>query len=252
MESWRPQGHCRRIDDGNSSHNAIAGHFTYTPHAGIRWGGTSTGGVSLFAQLWQQYGFGGVWSDTELPIVTSASADQSSLHRNTNIQFSWTATDNVAVHHTALYLYQNGVAVDTSLYGVVGGSIDARITVGAEYILNTGNGTYPWTVFNTLQPGSYRIKVVAWDTAGQPSSGTLDGGGQRYKWIDFVVANAAPTISNFSNTSTLEDTASAQLTFTVADLETAADALVVSATSSDPTLVPIANISLAAVVLLEH
>ncbi|MBE2223048.1 MAG: peptidoglycan DD-metalloendopeptidase family protein [Anaerolineae bacterium] len=37
--------------------NAIAGQFTYTPHAGTGWGGSSDGGVNLFYQIWNNFGF---------------------------------------------------------------------------------------------------------------------------------------------------------------------------------------------------
>ncbi len=43
--------------------NAVAGQFTYTPHAGEGWGGAA-GGVHLFYQIWNDFGFGSGLSDT--------------------------------------------------------------------------------------------------------------------------------------------------------------------------------------------
>jgi surface-anchored protein len=57
-------------------------------------------------------------------------------------------------------------------------------------------------------------------------------------------ANTAPTISDVANQSTSEDTPTSAIAFTVGDAETAAAALVVTATSSNTTLVPHANIVL--------
>jgi len=132
--------------------------------------------------------------DAEPPVVTSAAANKNVLEQGEDIQFSWTATDNVAVDHVSLYLYQNGQHIDTSGYGVTGGNLDGRIALGAENIPSNGSGSFDWTVFNSLPAGDYRIKVVAWDTAGNPSSGTLPGGELRYKWIDFSVV-AAPAFA---------------------------------------------------------
>ncbi len=56
--------------------------------------------------------------------------------------------------------------------------------------------------------------------------------------------NSAPFISNLVDRTVMENEATATLPFTVGDTETSADRLVVSATSSNPTLVPAANIQL--------
>ena len=59
-----------------------------------------------------------------------------------------------------------------------------------------------------------------------------------------ITVNNAPTISNVGNLSTNEDTATAAIPFIVGDIETAAASLAVSGTSSNPALVPNANIVL--------
>ena len=54
--------------------------------------------------------------------------------------------------------------------------------------------------------------------------------------------NDAPTITDLADTSTPEDTATSALAFTIGDVETAAASLTVTATSSDTTLIPNANL----------
>ena len=60
----------------------------------------------------------------------------------------------------------------------------------------------------------------------------------------FSKTNTAPTISDITNQTTNEDTATSAIPFTVGDLETTADYLTVTATSSNTALVPNGNISL--------
>jgi hypothetical protein len=55
-------------------------------------------------------------------------------------------------------------------------------------------------------------------------------------------SNTAPTISNIADVTTAQNTATAAIAFTVGDSQTAAGSLVLSRTSSNPTLVPVANV----------
>lgn len=77
---------------------------------------------------------------------------------------------------------------------------------------------------------------------------TLTSGTQTKRMqVNFTVAgldNAPPTIAGLTNQSTGINTATAALAFTVADSGTTAGSLIVSATSSNPTLVSISNIAL--------
>ena len=59
-----------------------------------------------------------------------------------------------------------------------------------------------------------------------------------------VLAQTAPTISSIPNRSTVESTVSAVTNFTVGDLETPAADLIITAQSSDPVLIPNANIAI--------
>src|SRR5207302_6351227 len=60
--------------------------------------------------------------------------------------------------------------------------------------------------------------------------------------VDGPVSNTPPTISDILDRSTLEDTSTGPISFTVGDAETAASSLVVNDSSSNPALVPNSNI----------
>ena len=60
--------------------------------------------------------------------------------------------------------------------------------------------------------------------------------------LTVTAVNDAPTISDVADKTTNEDTATAALGFTVGDVETAAGSLTSRASSSNTTLVPVANI----------
>ncbi len=56
-------GTAKQTQDGvwvTPATRAVAGQFTYTPYAGVQWGGNraSVGGVYLFYDAWQRFGFG--------------------------------------------------------------------------------------------------------------------------------------------------------------------------------------------------
>ena len=101
--------------------------------------------------------------------------------------------------------------------------------------INVGNLTSS-TVSGLLESRTYSFYVVAYNASGVesvPSNG-----------INYTVpsANTAPTISTIADLSTAQNTATAAIAFTVGDAQTAAGSLVVSGASSNPTLVPGANI----------
>ncbi len=77
------------------------------------------------------------------------------------------------------------------------------------------------------------------DGAARPASGSWDLGGYVY-----ATANTPPSISSIANQTITAGASTGPLAFTVSDAQTAAGSLTVSANSSNPTLVPNANISL--------
>ncbi len=62
--------------------------------------------------------------------------------------------------------------------------------------------------------------------------------------LTVAAVNSAPTISNVTDKSTNEDTATTAIPFTVGDAQTAAGSLAVTRSSSNTTLVPLANVVL--------
>lgn len=136
----------------------------------------------------------------------------------------------------------------------------ANGTVGVLYtqalMATGGTGTVTWTLapFNYLPPGmtlgsngilsgtptargQFIFNVVASDQASH----------NFVKAISLSIVpppNTAPTISVIANQTTNEDTATAAIAFTIGDAETAAASLTVTASSSNTTLVPNANILL--------
>jgi hypothetical protein len=63
--------------------------------------------------------------------------------------------------------------------------------------------------------------------------------------VTIIAANDAPTITPIADQAPLEDTATGDIAFTISDAESAAGTLTVTATSSDQSLVPDGNITLA-------
>jgi glucose/arabinose dehydrogenase len=84
------------------------------------------------------------------------------------------------------------------------------------------------------QAGSATITVTV-------SDGTLTAGDSFVLTVN-PASNTAPTISDISNRTVNEDGTTGAIAFTIGDAETAASALAVSGSSSNPTLVPNGNI----------
>lgn len=83
--------------------------------------------------------------------------------------------------------------------------------------------------------GPDTLGVVSTDAGGLNDSDSVS--------ITVTAVNDAPTISDITDLSTPEDTATSPVSFTIGDVETAATALVVSGSSGNATLVPNANIA---------
>ncbi|MDA1052184.1 MAG: Ig-like domain-containing protein [Planctomycetota bacterium] len=179
--------------------------------------GDSTNGESVDDRASSVFEIG-VVADTQHPVVTSAHADKTSVMQGEIIELFWSAQDNIAIDHVALYLYQGAAVVDTNVFGVPEGHLDGRIAVGAENIATDGDGSFKWKVFGDLPAAEYRIKVVAWDTSGNPSNALPTD----FKWVEFIVRESVdddikPTVAltsphtgnfNVGDTLTIEGSAS--------------------------------------------
>jgi hypothetical protein len=128
-------------------------------------------------------------------------------------------------------------------------------TLPADLILTRGSSNTNLipveNIVITGLEGSRTVRVTP--AADQVGSAVItftvtDGGGLSTN-TSFVVtvapANAAPTISHVPHQHTLVGVPTAAVPFTVSDVETPASSLNVTATSSNPSLIPAANIALA-------
>jgi len=93
----------------------------------------------------------------------------------------------------------------------------------------TAIGVTPTHTFSA--PGNYTVSLTATDTFGLAGSATAR-----------IHVNAPPAISNIGMRSVNEDTSTGPINFVIGDAETPAANLTLSATSSNPTLVPVSNI----------
>ena len=96
------------------------------------------------------------------------------------------------------------------------------------------NGTFTYTPAVNFN-GTDSFTYTASDGNGEEDTATVT--------ITVNAVNDAPTISNITDQTILEDSNTGDLTFTVSDVDSAADGLTFSGSSSDTTLVPNANIT---------
>lgn len=100
----------------------------------------------------------------------------------------------------------------------------------------TASGATSWNVMGlTLAIGTNLFTVTARDVAGNTGSDAI--------LVTYTPPNTAPTISDITDKTTDRNVATPDLSLTVGDNETAAGSLALSATSSNPALVPLANIT---------
>jgi hypothetical protein len=111
------------------------------------------------------------------------------------------------------------------------------VLVPADHIVLGGSGASRTLILipATNQAGTATITVVVSDGALTASDTFL---------LTVNAVNDVPTLSDIPDLSINEDTATSAILFTIGDVETPAGSLVVSATSSNPALVPAGNIVL--------
>ena len=109
------------------------------------------------------------------------------------------------------------------------------VAAGSTSAINAGNVTSN-TVPGLLETKTYSFYVVSYNASGVESVPS--------NVISYTVpsANTAPTILNIADQTITQNTATAAIPFTVGDAQTAAGSLIVTGASSNPTLVPAANI----------
>jgi gliding motility-associated-like protein len=129
---------------------------------------------------------------------------------------------------------------------------DAETAAGSLTVAGSSSNTTLAPVASISFGGSGANRTITiTPAAGQSGTSTITitvSDGTDNVSTDFTLtvtaANTAPTISAIANQSTAQDTPTGAIAFTVGDAETAPGSLTVAGTSSNTTLVPVANISL--------
>lgn len=143
----------------------------------------------------------------------------------------------------------SGTAITLTWSAVEGGtySVDASPnqttwTSKATGIVSSGiSSSSAYTAVGTAGTEYGRVNrtaIATYDSNGQSTATTAQATTTSYT----LGGNAAPTISTVASQSTLQNIATGAIAFTVGDQETAAASLTVSASSSNTTLVPNANL----------
>ncbi len=115
-------------------------------------------------------------------------------------------------------------------------SSDEAVVPGANIVLGGSGADRTVTVTPAAnQTGASTIRITV-------SDGTASASDEFVLTVEAVTDG--PTISDIADATVDEDTATGAIAFTVGDAETPVESLTLSATSSDPALVPVANIVL--------
>lgn len=192
------------------------GIFPYA--VGPQYNGNATGGrVSIIAEAVTVY----FDINNALPTITPI-ANKVTLLNTATSAIGFTVGD---LETAASSLSVSGSSSDTNLVP------NANIVFGGS----GANRTVTVTPANG-QTGSATITVTVTDASNGSASASF--------LLNVNLTNSLPTITGLSNRTTKEDTATGVIGFGIGDLETAAGSLSVSASSSNATLVPDANILL--------
>lgn len=126
--------------------------------------------------------------------------------------------------------------VDTPLASVtVSVANDNAALMPSANLTMTGPGTY--TYGGTLVPDGNGVVTLTFSADDGTDIGTFP------VVITVNAVNDAPTIGAVADLAIDEDVASGPIAFTVADVDDAAGTLTLTATSSDPTVIPVANVT---------
>ena len=111
VSGWRV-GVAKTTQDGVSvtpATRAVAGQFTYTPYAGIQWGGNraGVGGVYLFYNNWNAFGFG----DSTRPNANLSGAPPVTTTGGATYTFSVTFSDDAGIDASDFISNNNAVRV---------------------------------------------------------------------------------------------------------------------------------------------
>jgi hypothetical protein len=146
---------------------------------------------------------------------------------------------------TAAATWNTAQANDTTGNGLSSGAS----AIGASTLLDPGSAPYTPATFSIPNIGSYvssgKVTLVlagADDTAN-------NSGGARYARAAATLSmplssNTPPTISDLTNRTIDEDSSTGVIAFTIGDAQTAAANLIVTASSSNPVIIPLSGLTL--------
>jgi hypothetical protein len=225
-----------------------------------------------FVKIWFDFNGNGDLSDAGELIFDQVNTFNGTLNYTGNITVPATAFNGdvylrvVMVYQSSPTLcgaYDYGNTMDFKV-NVTGGVTPATLNVTANNLGGTGTVVSSPAGINTstgLDSANYSLnssvtltatpdgtyKFIGWtgDATGTTNPLTVTMDASKNIVANFGASNSAPTISAISNISTCPGIVSVGPTsFTIGDVETATTSLVVTATSSNQTLVPNANITL--------
>lgn len=143
-----------------------------------------------------------------------------------------------------------------ALPGLADGALNTAVDVTLQNLVSVSGSPFATRTFSVSAPVGGSVVLLADGITARftPTTGfqgtasfnysVTDGVTSAASVVSIAFANSAPVIGSVANTSINEDTTSPALAFTVSDDFTAAAALTVAATSSNPSLVPAGNIVL--------
>lgn len=223
---------------GSLTVSGSSSNTTLVPNANIVFGGSGTSRTVTVTPALNQSG---------TATITVPVSDGSLTATDTFVLTVTAVNDPPTISNIADQTTTTGVAVSNIPFTV--GDVETAAT--SLSLSGTSNNTTLVPNANITFGGSGASRTVTvTPAAGQSGSATITvtvSDGTLTATDTFVLTvnstlNTAPTISNIADTATNEDTATPAISFTVGDAETAASSLTVTRTSSNTTLVPIANI----------
>ena len=147
----------------------------------------------------------------------------------------------------------SGTTVTLTWSAVEGGtySVDASAVSNFSPFTNKATGLVSTGISKNTSYTALGTSGTEYGRVNRTALATYDAGGQTAATVAqstttsySLTPNDAPTITSISAATTMKNNATSALAFTIGDTETAAASLTVSATSSNTTLVPNANITL--------
>ncbi len=220
----------------NLTITALSGNTTLLPSSGVVLGGSGASRTVTLTPAANQFG-------TATITLTVSDGEAS-----TAVNFVLTVTsvnDTPVIQNVANQAGSVGQAVVIPFYAndVEDGGNGLTYTratsnptaVPLANISFAGSNTNRTVTITGAAAGTSTITITATDTGSLFASDTFD-------FVVSAPANTAPTITDIANQTINEDSNTGALSFTIGDAETPVGSLGLSATSSNPALIPVANI----------